>query len=376
MKRILTCCLTLILSKSMLFGQDIKNQVQAIADQYKAVGVAYVVVKDGKVIMKDALGKSSIENNTPLDVDRHLFRIASISKSFTSTAIMQLVEKGKISLDDDFGDLVGFPIRNPNFPDKKITLRMVLSHTSSINDVNGYFELDVINPAKNPNWQKSYNSYEPGTDYQYCNLNFNMAGAVLERLTNVRFDTYIRQQILNPLGLQAGHCVDSLDQTRFASLYAYDSKKDAFVGQPLAYHPRREEISNYVMGESTPIFSPTGGLKISAPDLAQYMMMHMNYGKLGKVKILGKKASKTMQKKVSEKEGYGLALLETNKLIEGQHLVGHTGSAYGLYSSMFFNPKEKYGFVVITNGCVPTSKDGNIALTSEIINLLYNELVK
>src|SRR5690606_30606775 len=336
MKRILTCCLTLILSKSMLFGQDIKNQVQAIADQYKAVGVAYVVVKDGKVIMKDALGKSSIENNTPLDVDRHLFRIASISKSFTSTAIMQLVEKGKISLDDDFGDLVGFPIRNPNFPDKKITLRMVLSHTSSINDVNGYFELDVINPAKNPNWQKSYNSYEPGTDYQYCNLNFNMAGAVLERLTNVRFDTYIRQQILNPLGLQAGHCVDSLDQTRFASLYAYDSKKDAFEVQPLAYHPRREEISNYVMGESTPIFSPTGGLKISAPDLAQYMMMHMNYGKLGKVKILGKKASKTMQKKVSEKEGYGLALLETNKLIEGQHLVGHTGSAYGLYSSMFF----------------------------------------
>ncbi|WP_207895784.1 serine hydrolase domain-containing protein [Sphingobacterium alimentarium] len=376
MKRILTCCLTLILSKSMLFGQDIKNQVQAIADQYKAVGVAYVVVKDGKVIMKDALGKSSIENNTPLDVDRHLFRIASISKSFTSTAIMQLVEKGKISLDDDFGDLVGFPIRNPNFPDKKITLRMVLSHTSSINDVNGYFELDVINPAKNPNWQKSYNSYEPGTDYQYCNLNFNMAGAVLERLTNVRFDTYIRQQILNPLGLQAGHCVDSLDQTRFASLYAYDSKEDAFEVQPLAYLPRREEISNYVMGESTPIFSPTGGLKISASDLAQYMMMHMNYGKLGKVKILGKKASKTMQKKVSEKEGYGLALLETNKLIEGQHLVGHTGSAYGLYSSMFFNPKEKYGFVVITNGCVPTSKDGNIALTSEIINLLYNELVK
>lgn len=376
MKRILTCCLTLILSKSMLFGQDVKNQVQAIADQYKAVGVAYVVVKDGKVIMKDALGKSSIENNTPLDVDRHLFRIASISKSFTSTAIMQLVEKGKISLDDDFGDLVGFPIRNPNFPDKKITLRMVLSHTSSINDVNGYFELDVINPAKNPNWQKSYNSYEPGTDYQYCNLNFNMAGAVLERLTNVRFDTYIRQQILNPLGLQAGHCVDSLDQTRFASLYAYDSKKDEFEVQPLAYHPRREEVSNYVMGESTPIFSPTGGLKISAPDLAQYMMMHMNYGKLGKVKILGKKASKTMQKKVSEKEGYGLALLETNKLIEGQHLVGHTGSAYGLYSSMFFNPKEKYGFVVITNGCVPTSKDGNIALTSEIINLLYNELVK
>lgn len=376
MKKILTCCLTLILSKSMLFGQDLKNEVQAIADQYKAVGVAYVVVKDGKIIEKNALGKSSVENNTALDVDRHLFRIASISKSFTSTAIMQLVEKGKISLDDDFGNLIGFPIRNPKFPDKKITLRMVLSHTSSINDVNGYFELDVINPAKNPNWEKSYNDYEPGTEYQYCNLNFNMAGAVLERLTNIRFDTYIRQQILNPLGLYGGHCVDSLDNSRFASLYSYDGKKETFELQPLAYHPRREEIKNYVMGESTPIFSPTGGLKISATDLAKYMIMHMNYGKSGKVKIVNKKSAKEMQTKISDKEGYGLALLETNNLVEGQHLVGHTGSAYGLYSSMFFNPKEKYGFVVITNGCVPTSKNGNIALTSEIINLLYERLVK
>lgn len=360
----------------MLLGQELKNEVQAIADQYKAVGVAYVVVKDGKIVEKNALGKSSIENNTLLDVDKNLFRIASISKSFTSTALMQLVEKEKISLDDDFGDLVGFPIRNPKFPEKKITLRMVLSHTSSINDVNGYFELDVINPAKNPNWQKSYNDYEPGTQYQYCNLNFNMAGAVLERLTNVRFDTYIRQQIMNPLGLYGGHCVDSLDNARFASLYSYDSKRDTFELQPLAYHPRREEIQNYVMGESTPIFSPTGGMKISAVDLAKYMMMHMNYGKSGKVKILNKKSAKTMQTKISDKEGYGLALLETNNLIQGQHLVGHTGSAYGLYSSMFFNPKEKFGFIVITNGCVPTSKDGNIALTSEIINLLYERLIK
>src|SRR5690606_41347227 len=97
MKRILTCCLTLILSKSMLFGQDIKNQVQAIADQYKAVGVAYVVVQDGKVIMKDALGKRSIENNTPLEVERHPFRIASISKSFPSTAFVYLLEIRTIS---------------------------------------------------------------------------------------------------------------------------------------------------------------------------------------------------------------------------------------------------------------------------------------
>ena len=360
----------------MLLAQDLKSEVKAVADQYKAVGVAYVVVKEGKIIEKNAIGKSSLENNADLDVDRNIFRIASISKSFTSTALMQLVEKKKISLDVDFSDLVGFPVRNPKYPNTKITLRMVLSHTSSVNDVNGYFELDVINPAKNANWQKSYNDYEPGKGYQYCNLNFNMAGTVLERLTNVRFDTYIRQQILNPLGLYGGYCIDSLDNTRFASLYAYDSKNDKFVHEPLAYNPRSEDVRNHVLGETTPIFSPTGGMKISATDLAKYMIMHMNYGKSGKVKILGKKYSKMMQTKISEEEGYGLALLETTKLIPGQHLVGHTGSAYGLYSTMFFSPKDKFGIVVITNGCVPKYKDGNVALSAEIVNLLYNKLIK
>ncbi|MCA5006766.1 serine hydrolase domain-containing protein [Sphingobacterium bovistauri] len=376
MKKIISCCLTVLMSNVLLFGQDLKSDVKKVADKYKAVGVAYVVVKDGEIIEKNAIGYSSIENNTPLDVDKNIFRIASISKSFTSTAIMQLVEKKRLSLDDDFSDLVGFSVRNPKFPNTKITLRMVLSHTSSINDVNGYFDLDVINPAKNSNWQKSYNNYEPGTNYQYCNLNFNMAGSVLERLTNIRFDNYIRQQILNPLALYGGYCIDSLDNKRFASLYSYNKDKEEFVHEASAYNPRSEDVRNHILGVTTPIFSPTGGMKISAVDLAKYMTMHMYYGKSGKIKILGKNYSKMMQKKLSEKEGYGLALLETSQLIAGEHLVGHTGSAYGLYSSMFFSPKKKYGIVVITNGCIPTYKDGNVALTAEIVNLLHDRLIK
>ena len=371
----ISCCLTILMSNIMLFGQVTESEVQKIADKYNAVGVASVVVKAGKIIEKNAIGYSSLENKTALDVDKNIFRIASISKSFTATALMQLVEKKKISLDDDFGDLVGFPIRNPKFPDTKITLRMVLSHTSSINDVNGYFELDVINPAKNPQWQKSYNDYKPGTAYQYCNLNFNMAGAVLERLTNVRFDTYIRQQILDPLGLYGGYCIDSLDKSRFTPLYTYDNDKGQFIADPAAYNPRSKEIKNHVLGETTPIFSPTGGMKISALDLAKYMIMHMNYGKSGKVRILGKKFSKMMQTPVLEKDGYGLALAES-KQIPGEYLVGHTGVAYGLFSSMFFNPKEKYGIVVITNGCIPTYTNGSLAMNIEIVNLLYNKLIK
>jgi CubicO group peptidase (beta-lactamase class C family) len=332
------------------------------------------VVKNGKPVYEKAFGYKDLETKEPLTTD-NLFRIASISKSFSSTAIMQLVEAGKVSLDDDISDLIGFKVRNPKFPNTKITLEMMLSHRSSLNDSNGYFTLDVLDTTKTKDWQKSFNSYEPGTDYEYCNLNFNMIGAVLERLTNVRFDNYIKQQILNPLGLDAGYCVDSLDQRRIAKLYEKEDGK--YVEQKAAYNPRSEEIRNYTMGVSTPVFSPTGGMKISAHDLSKYMMMHMNYGKSGKTKIISKASSKKMQTGLSPKENYGLALLENDRLIPGEHMIGHTGSAYGLYSNMFFEPKKKFGFIVITNGCIPTlDRNEDIMMSKEVINLLYNDFIK
>ncbi|MGO3192706.1 MAG: serine hydrolase domain-containing protein [Sphingobacterium sp.] len=371
----LSLCLLLIMSSSTFAQDTIEVGLKEIAEEFKAVGLAVVVVKDNKPIYKKAIGLQDIEHNIPLST-KHLFRIASISKSFSATAIMQLVEQGKVSLDDDFGKLVGFPIRNPKYPDQVITLRMVLSHTSSINDSNGYFKLDVINPAKNPDWAKSYNDYRPGEGYEYCNLNFNMVGSVLEQKTGVRIDNYIHQQILAPLGLTGGYCVDSLDKASFAKLYSYDSVSASFSEQPAAYNPRSEDIKNYVLGVSTPIFSPTGGMKISPEDLATYMMMHMNYGKYANGRILTSESSKTMQTKLSDPEGYGLALRETDTLIPGQHLIGHTGSAYGLYSAMFFDPKTNYGFVVVTNGCVPIYENGYVALSARTINYLYQTLIK
>jgi CubicO group peptidase (beta-lactamase class C family) len=149
------------------------------------------------------------------------------------------------------------------------------------------------------------------------------------------------------------------------------------VEQTAAYPPRSEEIRNYTLGVSTPVFSPTGGMKISAHDLSKYMMMHMNYGKSGKTKIISKASSKKMQTGLSPKENYGLALLENDRLIPGEHMIGHTGSAYGLYSNMFFEPKKKFGFIVITNGCIPTlDRNEDIMMSKEVINLLYNDFIK
>jgi CubicO group peptidase (beta-lactamase class C family) len=362
-----------VLSKAQHNG--VEADLKQIMEKYSAVGTAVAVVKKGKIVYTQAFGLKELENKIPL-ANNDIFRIASISKSFSATAIMQLVEAGKISLDDDFGDLVGFKIRNPKFPDRIITLKMALSHTSGLNDSQGYLNLDVINPDKNPDWAKCYNDYLPGTKFDYCNLNFNLIGAILEKQSGERFDRYIKQQILKPLGLYAGYCVDSLDSTRFVHLYEYHADTKNYTPSPAAYAPRRTEIANYVMGYSTPVFSPTGGMKISAGDLATYMIMHMNYGKVNGVRIISKRSATLMQAALSADEGYGLALRSADNLIPGIKLKGHTGSAYGLYSTMFFNPKEKFGFVIITNGIHATSTDGFPDFSREALNCLYKHFIK
>lgn len=369
--------LLLIFFSFSAFAQADKAETEILEmmKKHEVLGLSVAVVKKGKIIYTHSFGLKDINTKVPLS-DSDIFRIASISKSFSATSIMQLIEAGKLSLNDDISDLVGFKVRNPKFPDQVITLKMMLSHTSSINDSQGYFTLDAIDPAKNKDWEKCYNDYSPGAGYQYCNLNYNMIGTVIEKYSGERFDNYVKSHILNPLGLYGGYNVDSLDNSRFATLHEYNAASKALNPSPMAYNPRREEIRNYVMGYSTPIFSPTGGMKISATDLAKYMTMHMNMGQYNGKRIISKKSAKLMQTKVAEEEGYGLAITTRDDLIPGKLMKGHTGSAYGLYSAMFFQPKEKFGIVVITNGCNPTSTGGMNNVLRDGVNILFNNFIQ
>ena len=349
--------------------------IQQLMQTTPVVGLSVAVVKDNKIIYNHSFGYKDLEQKLPLQND-HIFRIASISKSFTTTAIMQLVAKKQISLDQDVSELVGFKVRNPKFPSTVITLKMLLSHRSSINDSEGYFSLDAIDPAKNPNWEKSYNAYEPNKGYMYCNLNYNLAGSILEKITGVRFDQYIQQQILDPPGLYGGYNVNALDSNLIAKIYEYKRDSTKFTHSPSAYAPRTEEINNYTMGRSTPIFSPTGGMKISAHDLATYMIMHSQLGKYKGGRMISVKLSQQMQAIISEEENYGMALETSTQLITGKTMIGHTGVAYGLYSIMFFEPKEKIGFVVISNGCDPKTINGINGVLHKTVNILFDNLIQ
>ncbi|RZK48396.1 MAG: class A beta-lactamase-related serine hydrolase [Pedobacter sp.] len=349
--------------------------IQVAMEDTQTVGLSLAVIKNNQLHYIKTYGYKNLETKEKLDPE-DMFRIASISKSFTATAIMQFVDTKKINLSDDISDLMGFRIRNPKYPEQVITLKMLLSHTSSINDKEGYFTLEAIHPNYNPNWANAYNDYAPGSTYQYCNLNFNILGTLLEKLSGERFDNYIPQQILKPLGISGGYRVDALDPTKLVTLYEYNSSTKSYKPAEAAYAKRAEEIKNYKLGWSTPIFSPTGGMKITAKDLALYMKMHMNYGKSNGIRIISKKSSKLMQTPVSLPDYYGLALQETRKLIPGITLVGHTGSAYGLFSTMFFNPKKGYGIVLITNGTNGGYDQGYNKILKQGFELVYQEILK
>ena len=144
-------------------------------------------------------------------------------------------------------------------------------------------------------------------------------------------------------------------------------------------------MPGYVMGYSAPLFSPTGGVKISALDLAKYMMMHMNYGEYNGVRIISEESSKLMQTPVRvtgdpAAAEYALCLTEFKDYIEdekynvpGNYLIGHTGGAYGLNSIMIWSPADNWGIVAMTNGF--TSVKDKSFLKS-ITRAVYNSCIK
>jgi len=360
-----------------------------VMKELNAVGLSVAVVKNNRIVYTGAFGTKNIDQGTQIGTD-DLFRIASISKSFTATAMMQLYEQGKFGLDDDVSLALGLPVRNPAYPDIPITYRMLLTHTSSLNDTTGYFSYDVIDPLKTKEVWRAYNAYPPGTEFEYCNLGYNLLGGLIEIFSGERFDLYIKKHILNPLGLNADFNVDALNRAQLVTLYSY--RNGQFVESPAAYRSRAAELENYVLGRSAAIFSPTGGMKMAPKDLAKQMLVQMNQGVWEGVEILKPRSVEAMQTPYIYPDGragdYGFAITTTPDLIQGEILRVHIGSAYGLYSAMYVNAEKKFGFVMMTNGYPPANTNGSplvdhpeevnnfLTIQSEVINALYRIFIK
>jgi len=361
-------------------GSSLEQEISDIMKEYQAVGTSVVVVKDNKVCYSHTFGYNPDYNDTTLRnpiAANGIYWLASVSKTFISTAIMQLVEKKKLNLDDDVNKYLLFRVRNPYYPDDPITVRMLLCHRSTINDRQYGWNLNQINPEKNAKWQKCYNNYKPGDKFSYCNLNYSLLGAIIEKITQMRFDEYIDKNICEPLDLQASFNLTKIDSTHLVRSLSFDQEMKKYKQNRSIYNYQyvRDKLIDYQLGISTACLSPAGGMKMSATDLAKWMMVHMNYGSLEGKYIINKESELTMWTPQGADRNYGFAFSRYDKVIKGVELYGMTGGSHGIHSLFFFNPEKKFGFVVICNGCTSKAANGS-QMNYKIVKSLYRHIIK
>jgi CubicO group peptidase (beta-lactamase class C family) len=401
LKKLFFFIIITILSCGNLPGQKknlLDQKLNEIKKQFDAVGMSVVVVKDNKVIYSKGFGVSDVLKQTPAD-ENTIFRIASISKTITGTAIMQLYEKGKLKITEDISRYLGYKVRNPKYPDDSITCIQLMTHTSSLLDGTGYdgyltaVYSDTIPKIKEILLQEGkffttdmWANYKPGIDsFTYCNLAFGILGSIVEKISGERFDEYCRKHILIPLGMNSSFNVLDIDLNKLAVLYRkQDSVWVAQYDDYKVIKPKVRNLTNYKLGDNGSIFSPQGGLRTSALDLSKFMRMHMNGGIFNGTRILNDTTVALMHKIYWSGSGLsgfykkkGLTIQTTEDLIPGETLLGHSGEAYGLLSDMYFSKDNKFGIVLMTNGCNSTSGEGVFQGIEEAVNQsVYETLIK
>ena len=363
---------------------QMQTAVESIRDDFNIMGLSVAVVCDGKLTGTWHAGLRDYERNLPVN-ESTKYRIASISKFVMTTAMMKLHDSRMLNLDEEIGTYLGYPVRNPNHPDKPITVRMLLLHTSSINEGSGYdpclmytYEnvsnppsfTELLSPGGSYYTEDMWRKEAPGVYYSYCNANFGLAGTIIERITGQRFEDFIQQNLFVPLGITGSYIPEGVtDINNMAVIYRYidgvwTPQTDDFRG--VMSSPR--DFSGYKTGTNGAVFSPQGGLRISAAELARIMILHIDGGKYGGERIVSRKSIKMMQKPQWTSDGSNGEAEEARSFSrglsvhilpepasdeprpEGVRMIGHTGSAYGLFSALFFDPAGKYGFIIIMNG--------------------------
>lgn len=377
-----------------LSDSQIEKKLKQCMDSTHVTAMSIVLVKGDRIIYQNALGLKDRSTGEEVEID-DIYRIASISKSFSAAAIMQLVEEGRISLDDDVSDYLPFRVRNPYHPEIPITIRHFLCHTSSMRD-NGrmkyWIDDHYINPAKTTGdtIKTMFRNYAPGWGFSYCNRAYNMMGNIIEKASGERFDDYIRNHILLPMGIvNAGFNLDSLDKSKLVQIYKYNAKDNTYSNKSGRYrNANGPKIADgtYQLGVDGCYWQPTAGMKISAPDLAKWMMTIRDNGMAPNgTRIFSEKSAKILKTPLTPDPSndhpyYCLGLYITPYYLDGITLLGHTGALHGLKSCMFYDRDSDWGFVCIcsSNDARPSyEKNGKKSLMArcykDAVRLLYKQ---
>ena len=325
-------------------------------------GAVISVVKDGQVLLAKGYGYSDFAGKKPVDAGKTLFRPGSISKVFTATAVMQLVEQGKLDLDRDVNDYLDFAIPK-TFPEP-ITLRRLLTHTGGFEEtLKNLFvpSADQMRPIRDYLIAAMpARIFSPAMVPSYSNYGLTLAGYIVERVSGEPFDKYIAAHILTPL---------KMDHSTFA--------------QPLPEALEANMSPGYLaaaQGARTFEFvttSPAGALSATATDMTRLMLALLGEGTLEGATILKPESVRAMESRQFEfhpaLHAMGLILMDYS--MNGQRIVGHGGDTIYFHSDMMLMPDAHIGLFISYNSAGSRMGGGRNEVIHGFLNRYFPEPV-
>jgi CubicO group peptidase (beta-lactamase class C family) len=299
-------------------------------------GAVISVVKDGQQLLQKGNGYAEVEENKQVLPDETLFRPGSISKLFTATAVMQWVDQGKLDLDRDVNDYVDFAI--PKTYQQPVTLRQLLTHTAGFEEtLKNLFvanERDIKPLRTYLVNEMPARIFPPGKIPSYSNYGFTLAGYIVERVSGEKFERYIENHILKPLGMNHS----TFDQPLPAQLAPQMSKGYLSASKI----PRDFE---WVQA------APAGALTTTAADMTRFMLAFLQDGAVDGVSILKPETVRQMETRQFEFHpmlpGLGITFMEY--LTDPVRIIGHGGDTVYFHSDMILVPDAHLGYFLSYN---------------------------
>jgi CubicO group peptidase (beta-lactamase class C family) len=324
-------------------------------------GVVIVIVKNGNILFSKGYGYADMKGKVPVSPTATLVRPGSISKTFAWTAVMQLVERGKIDLDRDINDYLDFQV--PHTFGRPVTLRNLMTHTAGFEEVLKDLVVDQssqLGPlrafvaAHQPN-----QIFPPGTVPAYSNYGADLAGYIVERVSERPFDDYIQENIFRPLGITHATFVQPI---------------------PDSLKPMLSNGYELASGDAKPFelippqVAPDGSLSITGADMAKFMIAHLQNGKYGETRILQAPTAEMMHARQFSMDpavnGMALGFYEENR--NGHHIVGHGGDTNYFHSDMHLVLDEGLGFFVSYNSSGKGEQDVRTALWETFLDRYFS----
>ena len=349
--------------------------------RYSTLGGVVAVIQNGEVTFTHTFGVRKIGGD--LVEEDTLFQVGSISKMIANIGLMQLLDEKGLTLETELGDVLGYPVRNPAYPQEPVTLRQLMTHTAGLRD-SGDYQLAI---AGHPVSLKKmfttrgeytfYSSIRPGSKREYSNLGGGLIGCLIEKLSGQTLDDYLQEHVFDPLGVNAAYQPSRFgEDAPFADMYHMPERYSAKV---LSADKTRITQPD----PDTHYFLTAGKLVISAPDLCKLLIALCDGGVYQNTRILSESAAQAISTphnaiaSVDCEAGHGLFMnMIQNDQVEGRTMYGHGGKANGMLCAAYFDPSDRTGVVMLTNGCQNESAHNGVGMLGRVImRICYDQII-